>query len=212
MAGTVTLLKLVERIRSRAKMQNSSFVEDTEIKELINDSIASLYDLIVQHRGEEYFEKSVEITIIKGTTSYDLPADFDKVSAVHDAYGQPLFMFDRRESNPRYGCLRYRITNNKFQVNNDSHSTTVKVYYIPTAPMLEADADSTDFYNRWERYVINDVAQKLLEEEESDASHCEREVLRMVDRIQKSAPKDLSRPYKVVDVEERYPYGRREIY
>jgi len=212
MAGTVTLSTLVEQIRDRAKMKNSVFVTDLEITSLINNSIASLYDLIIQHRGEEYFEEETSVSLVSGTTEYDLPNDFYKLVAVMDNNSLPLEMFDRRDADHKYGQLKYRISNNKFHVNRSQSASTLTIYYVPLSPELVEDADTADFHNGWEDYVVTDCAKTLLEEEESDATHLERKLTRLEKRIEQSVPKDIHRPTKIVDVEGYYYNADREIY
>jgi len=212
MGGTVKLSTLISRVRDRAKMENSSFVSDPELKSLINDSIASLYDLIIQHRGEEYFESKKPVQLSNGSSEYDLPDDFYKLISVVDSNGYPLGTFDRRDANHRDGFLRYRISNNKLQTNHDGASQTLTLYYIPLAPELSGDDDTADFYNGWERYVIDDCAKALLEEEESDTRHLERALIRHEARIASSSPKDIARPERINDVEGSGNHGFREIY
>lgn len=210
MSGTVTLAQLRTRIRDRAKMSGSSFVSDSEILTLINNSIASMHDLIIKHRGEEYFETKSTLTIVNGTKEYALPNDFYKLCGVMDEDDIPLDTFDRRERDHQSGPAKYRIANNKFHLNRDDFSGVLTIYYVPLSTSLSVDADTCNFYNGWDEYVTIDCAKTLLEMEESDASHLERQLFKIEERIAQSAPKDINRPGRIADVVGQR--GIREIY
>lgn len=212
MSGEVSLVDLVGKIRKRANMENSQFVTDPEIKDYVNSSIADLYDLICTHRGEQYFEKNTSVSIVNGQEAYDLPDDFYKVEVLMSASGFPIDTFDRREAFHKAMPLKYNIMNNKLVVNRTDSSCEVKLYYIPLAPTLVLDDDTTDFYNGWERYVILDVAIICLNKEESDTSQLERELMKITERIESASNKNDHQPHKIVDVEGVYRYEDREVY
>jgi len=210
--GTVTLATLRQRIRQRANMENSQFVTDSEIDGYINDSIARLYDLIIDHRGEQYFESEQNITLTKGTSEYDLPSDFYKVVSLEDDSGFPIDTFNRRDYLHKSRHIKYNIMNNKLKFNRNDYSGNVKLWYVPLAPTLSDDADTADFYNGWDRFVIVDAAIVCLNKEESDTSQLERELMTLERRIQNSSDKNDHQPSKVVDVQGFHHYGDREIY
>lgn len=210
--GIVTRAELRERIRQRANMENSQFVKDPELNGYINDSIARLYDLIINHRGEQYFENSQDITIVRGTVSYDLPVDFYKVVTVEDSGGYPIDTFNRRDLLHKTNILRYNISNNQLKINRSDYSGVIKLWYIPLAPVLDDDADTTDFYNGWDRFVIVDSAIVCLNKEESDTSQLERELMTLERRIQNSSEKNDHQPSRIVDTVGRFYHGDREIY
>lgn len=62
-------------VRLRADMPGNQFVTDPEINEYLNQSIAELYDLLVQSRGQEYYVKGVLFSTVAGQEYYTLPAD-----------------------------------------------------------------------------------------------------------------------------------------
>ncbi len=206
MSGEVTLEKLRELIRVRAKMQNSKFIKDAELNDIINESISSLHDLIIQHRGDEYFEKSSTISLSQGVYEYDLPSDFYKLNSIENDSHRPLDSFSRSDKNYNQGFLKYKLSNGKIVFNRDHASGDLTLYYIPVTPVLSNNEDSTDFYNGWEKFVICDCARVLLEMEESDSSHLLREMQRIMARIEMMAPKDYHRPKKITDVKGRNYY------
>jgi hypothetical protein len=211
MSGTVSLSDLIIKIRRRSNMERSKLVTDSEITDYINTSIADLYDLIIDCRGEQYFESSVDITMINGSELYDLPLDFYKVESVLTDSGYPINTFDRRDAHHKAKNLSYSIRGNKFAVNRSDSNQKLKMFYIPLAPTLVAPEDTTDFYNGWERYVVCDCSIICLNKEESDTAQLERELDRMQRRIKSSSDKNTHQPSRVVDVEGRF-HEDREIY
>ena len=79
MARTVTLASLQAQVRQRADMLASSFVTDDELAEYINQSVAELYDLLVQ-TDEDFYTRGLEQTVT--TPAIALPADFYKLRGV----------------------------------------------------------------------------------------------------------------------------------
>lgn len=71
----VTLGSLVAKARRRADMTNSTFLPDTEWKELILSGVQALRQRL--HRGGQEWERSTaEIATVAGQALYELPDDF----------------------------------------------------------------------------------------------------------------------------------------
>lgn len=81
MAGVVTLGDLVVRARRRAKMENSDFIDDSEIKELLLASVARVRERL-HMGGQEWDRFSMELNTTPGQPYYPLPSDFFRALAV----------------------------------------------------------------------------------------------------------------------------------
>ena len=142
MTDIVSLSELRLLARQRADMENSQFISDDEWRRMINRSYAELYDLVVTSaNSEDYFLKSDTISLVNGTDSYDLPADFYKMRGVDINSGgtsTPLrrYNFSQRNVGSLYAIasdMRYHVQGSKIIFNpTPSTSDTVTLWYIPS--------------------------------------------------------------------------------
>lgn len=75
MASLVTLGSLVARARKLAKMENSLFVTDAELRQLLLSSIKRIRHRLQGH-GQEYDALTKEMDTIVGQSLYDMPVDY----------------------------------------------------------------------------------------------------------------------------------------
>lgn len=76
MPRLVTATELVSRVKTACQLPtvaSSKFVSDTELKTMIRESYAELYDLLVAARGVEYYRKTTTIGVAADTQ--ELPLD-----------------------------------------------------------------------------------------------------------------------------------------
>ena len=142
MTDIVSLSELRLLARQRADMENSQFISDDEWRRMINRSYAELYDLVVTSaNSEDYFLKSDTISLLNGTASYDLPADFYKMRGVDINSGgtsTPLrrYNFSQRNVGSLYAIasdMRYHVQGSKIFFNPTPSTTdTVTLWYIPS--------------------------------------------------------------------------------
>ena len=142
MTDIVSLSELRLLARQRADMENSQFISDDEWRRMINRSYAELYDLVVTSaNSEDYFLKSDTISLVSGTDSYDLPADFYKMRGVDINSGgssTPLrrYNFSQRNVGSLYAIasdMRYHVQGSKIIFNPTPSTTdTVTLWYIPS--------------------------------------------------------------------------------
>jgi uncharacterized protein YfkK (UPF0435 family)/uncharacterized protein YdcH (DUF465 family) len=216
MARTVTLSSIRTQVRQRADMVNSTFVDNDEINQFINNSITELYDLLVQKFGNEYFLNTYSFSTVAGTDSYALPTDFYKLTGVDilvngtDYLTLRPFMFSERNrfngsvSRNILGVsdLRYRLlgSNIKFVPIPDSLQT-IRLWYIPYVAELVSDSDTLNGVNGYEEYVIVDAAMKCLQKEESDVSVLFAQKQSLIKRIEEAAEnRDVGYGERVSDV------------
>ena len=182
---SITLANLRTEVRRRADMETSQFVKDAELNSYINQSIAELYDLLVQKFGNEYFFSTNTFNLVNGQAAYNLPTDFLKLLAVDIQLANGEFNTIKRfELNERnrynstilrgvYGSswMRYHITGNQIRFAPTPQSTElIQIFYVPRPTQLSSDSDTFDGYNGWEEYVIVDGAIKCGMKEETDVT------------------------------------------
>jgi len=210
-----TLSSLRTRVRARADMKNSNFVEDDELNQYINSSYQELYDILVSSFEDYYTLAPVLFSITSGNT-YALPSNFYKLRGVDASLDgsnfytmQPFDFASRNNYSQNFGVLnngqyqnQYRIVgNNLYFTPEDGATGNYRLWYVPRATTLTLDASTLDGINGWEEYVVVDAARKCLAKEESDTSFllAEKEALRQ--RITTmAARRDAGMPKSITDI------------
>src|SRR5690242_73475 len=72
----------------------NTFVPDSDatlnavsLDTLINTCLAELYDVLVAARGHEYYATDADISVVSGTTTYDLPTDVYQLLSIRLNWG-----------------------------------------------------------------------------------------------------------------------------
>jgi hypothetical protein len=215
-----TLLGIRTKIRNRSDMKFSTFVEDSELNDYINDSAKELYGLLVQKYGDNYFVQLPPYEFMTDGLSdyYPLPSDFFKLLGVDlqinnspNGYVslKPFQLAERNKwSIPNmqvvYGRLvnlRYRVMGNRVSfVPRAAAGQTMRLLYVPRVTELVLDTDVLDGVSGWEEYVVVDVCIKALAKEESDTTVFERAKVGLLARIEsEAANRDAANPAVVAD-------------
>lgn len=218
MSGSVTFAQLVSSAKDRANMEKSTLITDAQWKEYVNKSKDSLYDLLISAYSDEYYVTTYTFSVVSGTTEYALPSDFYKLISCSVKSGQeylPLkkFSYQNRNRNDFYPYrsnrfnfrYEYRISGSNIILDPvPSSNDTIELIYIPMAVNLSADGDLLKGFNGWEEYIILDVAIKALRKEESDTSDLERDLARIVERLDRLADnRDIGQPATIIDTTRR---------
>jgi hypothetical protein len=142
MTDYVALSDLRTLVRQRADQENSQFVTDEELRQYINRGYAELYDLLVTNAtSEDYFLNSSTVTLVSGTQTYDLPADFYKLRGVDlnmgsDSFPLRRYNFPQRDVGSRYSVpyrYRYHVQGSSLRLTpSPSTNDTLTVWYIPS--------------------------------------------------------------------------------
>jgi len=146
MTDLVNLTELRLLTRQRADMENSQFVNDTELTRYLNNSWGELYSLINENFNEDYFTTTSTVSMVSGTDTYDLPSDFYKMRGVDlvvtSTESVPLKRYNWAQRTRN--ALTVYARDYKYRVQKGSivfspvPSTTdsVKLYYIPSPKRL----------------------------------------------------------------------------
>ena len=212
-----SLSEIRTQARQRADMVGSDFISDSEFNTMINSSAAALYDLL-SDAFEDYFTKdSAPLSLGVGQNRLTLPNDFFKLRGVDLDIGNgeyfTLSSFNFNERNIinkayRYGLygnrnLKYCVMGNQLIIEpkDTAASNNFVVWYVPTYANLVNDNDLLPFsFNKWEEFIVLDVAIKALTKEESDTSKLEVEKERIIKRLNTAAKnRDSAQPKRVSD-------------
>jgi hypothetical protein len=211
-----TLSSLRTRVRARADMKNSNFVEDSELNQYINSSYQELYDILVTSFEDYYTLPPVAFSIASGSNYYELPSDFYKLRGVDSSLDgsnyytmQPFDFANRNKFNQSLLVMnsanyykQYRIVGDRLYITpEDDAAGNYRIWYVPKAVTLGSDSDTLDGINGWEEYIVVDATRKCLAKEESDTSFLvqEKEMLRQR-IIAAAARRDAGMPKSITDV------------
>lgn len=192
MASLVTIADIKRRARQRADMERSGFVSDAEVLDMINESYAELFDLLVMAFGN-YFITEYTLNLVVGTSSYAVPADFYKLvtldMAVSSNQYTTVFPYNELERNATLSTT------------GDVPNATVRMRYISAPTRFTQDTDTIDCVAGWESLLITDVAIMMMDKEESDTDRLEKRRMREYQRIQQMAQnRDITMPGRITDV------------
>jgi hypothetical protein len=196
----------------------SDFLEEGMFTYAVNHELAALWDHLVTSY-EDYAIKKYELPLLANQEEYNLPADFYKIRKVYplipNGRSWPMRRFNMEELGSETSAtliigtevrqLRYRVMGNRiyFWPTPTTHASA-EVWYIPQYQPIENDNDLIDFRypNGWEDYVVEGVAARALEKEESDSTHCrqrQREILQRI--LQSVQDRDVGEPAEMIDSE-----------
>ncbi len=212
--ASITLTSLRARVRMRADVINSGLVTDTvdSLDYLINASIQELWDIIISAFGEDYLTEESTISLVTGTTDYNVPTGMYKLLGVEGVLNDGK-RFTMREYNfadrniyrnftaPATDHCKYRLFANKIRVLPPPPNGSMIVSYVKGATVLVNGSDSFDGYNGWEEYVIVDAAAKVAELEETDSTPLLLRKQALKQRIEEAAKNRSGLPATIQDTE-----------
>jgi hypothetical protein len=209
-----TLATLTLAARQKADMVNSTFIEDPEWKDYINNSYAELYDLLVS-RFEDYYSKSLNFTVASGSTTYALPSDFYKFRGLDyqisgtDYITVRKFNFEERNKINRVltrglrgvSDRQYRIMGqNILFYPTDKAQGSYRMWYVPRFTPLANSFDTLGDVMDFHEYITTDAAIKALVKEESDPSALMIHKNELKARIEAMASNRDTQPDRISDV------------
>lgn len=221
--ASYTLAQLRESARERADQQYvagtpeaDKFVTDSELTGYINRSIEELYDLIISCYGNDYYIDSYSFSLTANTEAYALPTAFYQMVGVDleinssNTVSLKPFMFQERNAYKGYPAITQGGYNYRYHLRGDNivfqptptTGNTIKLWYVPLASLLVADADTMKGFNGWEEYVIIDAAIKMTLKQEGNVEELYRSKNDMIARIKAMADnRDSGFPQRVQDVD-----------
>lgn len=210
--ASVTLTTLLSRARTRADMPSTNFVTDAELTGFLNEGNAKLLEKLVEAYGEQYFITTTALTTVAGTTSYALPADFFKLYGVELTVGGKVrtlkpFMFNERnfyknQTSTWWNIPRYSIQGLNLILYPAPGAGSGSIYYAPAAALLSIGADTVNYPNGWEKYLVVYAAIRALNKEESPSNDLRDEMEIMEKELKElKESRDNSFPKTVVDNE-----------
>jgi hypothetical protein len=184
----------------------------------INFEMAALWDLLIASH-EDYLVYRRMIDVVADQEDYLLPEDFYKFRKVFPIVSgrrhYPLKKFDLNElgeADSLSAILTSPIEDTKYSIRGQrlwlhpipSSAAQLELWYVPQFHYLRNNNDLVPsiFPNGWEEFVVEGVAARLLEKEESDASAQRARQKEVLQRIMILAEdRDVGEPHQMQDVE-----------
>lgn len=202
----VTVQTIVDSAIDLADMRNSAFIDQsgtagTELIRYANMAYKDLYAQICLSK-EFYFTTSTTISVVAGTSSYSLPADFYKLDGVDmalDNSGRYLtlkpFQFAERNKfrsglaltvAPYGQVFRYIVVGTTIQfIPLPSQASTIQLWYTPE-PVTVTLASSLQLPIGCDEYMSLYIACAMLSKEETDCSALNQKRLEIMDQLKNS--------------------------
>lgn len=220
MAQSVTVASVRTKIRQLADCETldeaNHVITDAELTSVINDAFRSLYDLIANVAGHEYFATSATVT----SPAFALPADFYRALGVDfpNYYGTNQSATAKRfsfaERNRRNAPFivegfeqpTYRVQNGalKWEPASAAPTTSVTLWYVPT-PAVLASGGSFDAVNGWDDYVVAWGVRYCREKQEEDEKPALLKLMQAEARVRSNAARIVQDPVAVADVRDHHP-------
>lgn len=219
MASSVTLSQLRTDARLYADQRPggaSTFISDTELTRLVNLKARELYDLLVEARGSAYYATEAVISIVGGTSRYNLPSDFYQLDSVtlewSDQDHELMFPVGSTrlrvayESTwnrwSRFDRKAYRLRASQLEfLPEPSSDVTCRIQYVPVYVDMVADGDSFDGINGWEKMLTLGVAIEMLaidKRQNGQLAQAYAEQLARIDAMK--TERDAEAPKQIIDV------------
>lgn len=171
MARTVTLLQLRTWARELAGVEGDPNIGDPELTALANRHLTEVYDALVDAGPADYYAStSSPVTILAGTSTYPLAADFRTLLEVNVTVSST----EQRLIHPMRNGERGR-----YQVPTTAGTFTYD--YVPTPSPLVADGDTFDGVSGWEELIANLMARDVMVKRDDNNVAV---VLNTIDRLQ----------------------------
>lgn len=185
----VTRDELVDQVRSMANLENSTFIDDEQIRIWVDNAARRLYNKLIAARGHEYYRREGSFTLEVGNNHYTLAGNFMQLLAIFARDGTtyvPLAPFEMADvahlwnvTAPQVRDYRYRLSyaplyGDRIEIYpTPIHEAVVSYHYIPTLDLEEEEVEmgiAYNFISGFSQWVVYDVVTLCLLKEESDPS------------------------------------------
>lgn len=165
--------------------------DDTAVKAFLNDAYAELWDEVILATGD-HFLTSQDFTISTAGTTYAFSTDSLNVYQVRgidrnpsDDHPETVLPFEFSERNVQQ-CRMFLVQGAAIRIEPKSLSVgDYRLWYMDGPATLDdgpPDVQVDDRVDRWHDFIEMRAGQKILEKQESDASHLARILAQYVDR------------------------------
>jgi hypothetical protein len=186
--GTVT--EMITRLDSMLDIQNDTHVTTAEKITALSGGYAKFYDFLIEADFSDFLVKTATFSTVAGTQNYllnTIATDFYKLRYVY-------VVEDGNRYRPIKPVQEYYIQN--YTVPQVVKS--IRVDYIPNAPVLSVGADVVNGINGWEDLIICYAALDICSKRDQEPAHVVRKQREIEERIRRMAQRDVGFPDKLI--------------
>lgn len=216
MARAFEVSDIIRRVRQRCDQENSSFISDAEMLDMIDSAYSEFYDLLTT-AYERYNVTFATLNTVPGTQIYNLPANFYKLLGVDltlsDGNKIELDRFEWADRNKHGAATFYAALNTGTNLEyclvgedqlvlspDPAADKELTVWYIPSAPKITSTSQIINGVNGWEEIIILECCIRVQAKQEADTSDFVRQKENTMKRILETAQnRDPGSPVKVSD-------------
>lgn len=215
MAWTSTLLQLRTETRNRGGYRRSTSLTDAILNGFINAGIAEVHELIVKHSPDFLLKRTnPDLVTSVGNELVSLPTDFfklrgrplliegsSKLKLMEFEIDQETELVDLSLSGWDVAPYRYMLQAGNLRLIPEPTSVdTIRLWYLPHATKLVADADVYDGVNGHEDLVIEHALLRAAERDRRPAQDHASNIQRLERRLKSALEaRDQSTPEYLVD-------------
>lgn len=206
MARTTTLAAMRTSIQVEGAYENSVDISTTVLNEYINRSTVEVWEILRKKRDDRLVKAPLLIYSAIGVDTVQLPPDFYELRKLEIADPSSRTGWTRLRKidldvTHLYATLfgkryRYRLQGESiYLVPTPQAVETLRLWYLPCAPVLVNDSDTFDGVNGYEELVFQLVMRKCKVRQEQDTSEADREIARLEARINSAADGRDAEPF-----------------
>lgn len=154
----------------------NAFISDDDVNKLVNLQLRETYDLLVQARGQEFFETKGTLTTTANSADVSLPATFYQLLSLYVQWSatdlEPIEALESIDDRADFAShipwgrdvmKTFRIRGAGIELfPTPTAETTLQIRYVPRFEDLVADDDEFDTVNGGERMIAYRVAADML--------------------------------------------------
>lgn len=180
---SVTLSDLITATNDLTDNEGNAIADSTSVIRFINEAIKRC-EAVIHNLQEDYFYNETTISVVDGTSAYDLPSDIyarkirgiwyndgSKVYEILPIQDRQTLLYLKNSSNSQ-AAKRYNITNdstngvkiNIYPTPSETDSTSYVIMYIRNAKQLVNLTDVLDI-PEYEQYIIDFARRRVLQKE-----------------------------------------------
>lgn len=197
MTRTITLANLRTAVLQRGGVENSADLTPSVLNGYVNEGIAEFWDILKSKRDDRLVTSTTLTTSIN-VDNVTLPSDFYELRKLEivDSNSPSGYTRLRKvdlDATHRYYTLygkryRYRLQGNAVYLHPTPQAVeTVRMFYIPYAPLLVNDSDTVDGISGYEELITALAWRRCLVRQDLSTASMDAEIQRLAARISAAA-------------------------
>ncbi len=192
MARSVTAAAMLLRVRDATDSNNDTHLTDAEIYRYLTAAVAKTWDVVLTHGLGGEFVKSATFSTVANQQPYALATivsdgDFYQVKTLYavesDGQLRPIPRVNPAETHGMRAPLGVY---------------SMKLYYVPCAPVFTTGSESFDGINGWEEHTIQLAAIAVKKKKQDDVSQYKASLREIEEVMKVQANRNADSPPRVV--------------